>query len=105
MKNVAGPLGSCPVSQGLPGIIGILSQCRSLESHINKGNSILDDVNSSMSPYNLSETEKQLARFGDRVSIIVGLELGNKITEKDAFDQIKSMYKELKHAYKGKKEI
>lgn len=105
MKNVADHLGVCPVLQGLPGIIGILSQCRSLEDHINRGNSILDDVNSAMSPYNLSDTEKQLAKFGDRVSIIVGLELGNKITEKDAFEQIRSMYKELKNTYKTKKEV
>lgn len=105
MKNAVDHLDACPVLQGLPGIIDILSQCRSLEKHIDKNNSVLDNLNSAMSPYNLSETEKQLARFGDRVSIIVGLELGSKITEKDAFEQIKAMYKELKSTYKAKKEV
>jgi hypothetical protein len=55
-----------------------------------------------MSPYNLSDSEKQLARFGDRVSIIIGLELGGKLSEQEAFEQIKSLYKEIKSNYKNK---
>ena len=52
---------------------------------------------------NLSEYEKSLANFGDRASIIAGLEISDKITEEQAFQQIKDLYKELKQLRKQEK--
>ena len=49
---------------------------------------------------NLSEYEKVLANFGDRVGIIAGLEITDKITEEQAFRQVKDLYKELKQLRK-----
>lgn len=49
---------------------------------------------------NLTEYEKALANFGDRVGIIAGLEISNKITEEQAFQQVKDLYKELKQLRK-----
>ena len=49
---------------------------------------------------NLSEYEKALANFGDRVGIIAGLEITDKITEEQAFQQVKDLYKELKQLRK-----
>jgi hypothetical protein len=48
----------------------------------------------------LSDYEKALARFGDRVAIIAGLEISDKISEEQAFQQIKDLYKELKQLRK-----
>ena len=48
----------------------------------------------------LSEYEKALANFGDRVGIIAGLEITDKITEEQAFQQVKDLYKELKQLRK-----
>jgi hypothetical protein len=50
----------------------------------------------------LTHFEKTLARFGDRVELIVGLELGDKLTSDQAYEQIKELYKELKKVYKAK---
>lgn len=44
----------------------------------------------------LSIFERTLARFGDKASLIAGLELSGKLSPEDAFQQIKSLYKELK---------
>jgi hypothetical protein len=44
----------------------------------------------------LTEFERALARFGDKVALIAGLEISNKITPEDAYQQIKELYKELK---------
>lgn len=44
----------------------------------------------------LTEFERALARFGDRVSLIAGLEIGNKISPEQAYQEIKEQYKELK---------
>ena len=44
----------------------------------------------------LTEFERALARFGDKVDLIVGLEIGNKITADEAYKQIKDMMKDLK---------
>lgn len=49
---------------------------------------------------NLSEYEKALANFGDRVGIIAGLEITDKISEEQAFQQVKDLYKELKQLRK-----
>lgn len=48
----------------------------------------------------LSEYEKALANLGDRVGIIAGLEISDKITEEQAFQQVKDLYKELKQLRK-----
>jgi hypothetical protein len=45
---------------------------------------------------NLTTFEKQLAHFGDRVQVIVGLEVGGKLHADDAYKQIKDLVKELK---------
>ena len=44
----------------------------------------------------LTEFERALARFGDKVALIAGLEISDKITPEDAYQQIKELYKELK---------
>ncbi len=102
MKSAAGHSGLSQALHALSATIGIISQCKRLESKIDEGNSILETVNSTM-PYNLSESEKNLARFGNRVEIVVALELGGKISEQDAFDRIKYLYKEFKQTYKSDK--
>jgi hypothetical protein len=52
---------------------------------------------------NLTEFERALARFGDKVDLIVGLELGDKITQEEAYQQIKELYKDLKKLRKREK--
>lgn len=44
----------------------------------------------------LTEFERALARFGDKVGLIAGLEIGDKISPEEAYQQIKELYKELK---------
>jgi hypothetical protein len=51
----------------------------------------------------LTEFERALARFGDKVALIAGLELSNKISPEDAYQQIKELYKELKALRKVEK--
>jgi hypothetical protein len=100
MKNAADPLELRLVLEGLPGIIDTINQYKTLGQHLDQDNTILENSLKSMSPYCESESEKQLAKFGDRVSIIVGLSLGGKLDEKEAFNEIKIMYKDLKKLYK-----
>lgn len=50
--------------------------------------------------YELNEFEKKLASFGDKVEIIVALEVGDKITSDEAYQRIKNLYKELKKSRK-----
>jgi hypothetical protein len=52
----------------------------------------------------LTEFERELARFGDKVQLIVGLEVGDKISPEDAYQQIKSMMKDLKKLRKKEKD-
>ena len=52
---------------------------------------------------NLSEYERALARFGDKVALIAGLEITDKILPEDAYQQIKELYKELKSLRKREK--
>ena len=52
----------------------------------------------------LTQFERALARFGDKVDLIVGLELGDKISPEDAYQQIKVLYKELKKLRKVEKD-
>lgn len=49
---------------------------------------------------NLSAYEKSLAKFGDRAAIIAGLEISDKISEEEAYQQIRELYKTLKHLRK-----
>jgi hypothetical protein len=53
----------------------------------------------------LTEFERELARFGDKVQLIVGLEIGDKISPEDAYQQIKGMMKELKKLRKKEKDV
>lgn len=102
MRSVVDLSESNQAYHALTDIIDIINRCKRFESQIDRDNCILDLVNKNMS-YDLSESEKLLAKFGDRVSIIVGLEVGGKITEQDAFEKIRTLYKELKNSYKPKK--
>lgn len=52
---------------------------------------------------NLTDFERTLARFGDRVQYIVGLEIGDKISPEIAYQEIKKMMKELKKSRKKEK--
>ena len=40
--------------------------------------------------------ERALASFGDKVGLIAGLEIADKISPEDAYQQIKELYQELK---------
>jgi hypothetical protein len=51
----------------------------------------------------LSEYERALARFGDKVGLIAGLEINDKISPEEAYQQIKGLYKELKSLRKVEK--
>jgi hypothetical protein len=44
----------------------------------------------------LTEFERALARFGDKVALIAGLEVSDKISPEEAYQQIKELYRELK---------
>lgn len=48
----------------------------------------------------LTEFERALARFGDKVALIAGLEVSDKISPEEAYQQIKTLYKELKQLRK-----
>jgi hypothetical protein len=52
----------------------------------------------------LSEYERALARFGDKVGLIAGLEISDKMSPEDAYQQIKELYKELKTLRKQEKD-
>jgi hypothetical protein len=51
----------------------------------------------------LTEFERALARFGDKVALIAGLEISDKISPEEAYQQIKDLYKELKTLRKVEK--
>ena len=48
--------------------------------------------------------ERALARFGDKVQYIVGLEISNKMSPEMAYQEIKEMMKELKKLRKKEKD-
>lgn len=52
----------------------------------------------------LTEFERALARFGDKVQLIVGLEINNKMSPETAYQEIKDMMKDLKKLRKKEKE-
>lgn len=52
----------------------------------------------------LSPYERALARFGDKCALIAGLEIANRISPEEAYQQIKEMYKELKKLRKKERD-
>jgi hypothetical protein len=52
----------------------------------------------------LTEFERALARFGDKVALVAGLEIADKISPEHAYQEIKDMYKELKKLRKKEKD-
>ena len=54
---------------------------------------------------NLTEFERALARFGDKVALIAGLEISNKMNAEDAYQEIKTLYKELKSLRKKESNV
>ena len=54
---------------------------------------------------NLSQYERALARFGDKCALIAGLEITNKITPEQAYQEIKELYTELKKLRKKERRI
>jgi hypothetical protein len=53
----------------------------------------------------LTEYERALARFGDKVGLIAGLEIADKISPEDAYQQIRILFKELKTLRKKERRI
>lgn len=49
---------------------------------------------------NWNEFERSLMHFGTRVEMITAMQMANKISEEEAYQQIKAMYKDLKKAHK-----
>ena len=52
----------------------------------------------------LTEFERALPRFGDKVQYVVGLEVSDKISPEVAYQEIKDMMKELKKLRKKEKD-
>jgi hypothetical protein len=52
----------------------------------------------------LTDFERALARFGDKVQLIVGLEIGDKMSPEIAYQEIKDLMKELKKLRKKEKD-
>jgi prefoldin subunit 5 len=46
--------------------------------------------------FNLTDFEKGLGNFADRVDVIVGLEIGDKLSSDEAYKMIKEEFKKLK---------
>jgi|LakMenE18May11ns_1017448.scaffolds.fasta_scaffold9872528_6 hypothetical protein len=53
----------------------------------------------------LSAFERALARFGDKVALIAGLEIADKMSPEDAYQEIKKLYKGLKKLRKKERSI
>jgi hypothetical protein len=54
---------------------------------------------------NLSAYERSLARFGDKCALIAGLEITDKITPEQAYQEIKELYRDLKKLRKKERRI
>jgi hypothetical protein len=54
---------------------------------------------------NLTQYERALARFGDKCALIAGLEITDKITPEQAYQEIKELYKDLKKLRKKEQRI
>jgi hypothetical protein len=53
----------------------------------------------------LTAFERALARFGDKVQYVVGLEITDKMSPEIAYQEIKEMMKELKKLRKVEKKL
>jgi len=53
--------------------------------------------------YDLTPFEKDMAKFADRIEIIVGLEIGDKLSAEEAYQEIKLLMKDLKKSRKKAK--
>ena len=53
----------------------------------------------------LTQYERALARLGDKCALIAGLEITNKITPEQAYQEIKELYRELKKLRKKERRI
>ena len=53
---------------------------------------------------NLTTYERSLARFGDKCALIAGLEISEKLSPEDAYQQIRILFKELKKLRKQEKD-
>ena len=53
----------------------------------------------------LSAYERSLARFGDKCALIAGLEITDKITPEQAYQEIKELYRDLKKLRKKERRI
>jgi hypothetical protein len=53
----------------------------------------------------LTAFERALARFGDKVQYVVGLEISDKMSPELAYQEIKEMMKELKKLRKVEKKL
>jgi hypothetical protein len=54
---------------------------------------------------NLTQYERALARFGDKCALIAGLEITDKITPEQAYQEIKELYRDLKKLRKKERRI
>jgi len=52
----------------------------------------------------LTAFERALARFGDKVGLIAGMEVSDKISPEEAYQMIKKEYNELKKLRKQEKD-
>jgi len=52
----------------------------------------------------LTQFERALARFGDKVALIAGMEITDKLAPEEAYQMIKQEYKELKQLRKQEKD-
>jgi len=52
----------------------------------------------------LTQFERALARFGDKVALIAGMEITDKLAPEDAYQMIKEEYKELKKLRKQERD-
>jgi hypothetical protein len=52
----------------------------------------------------MDEMERGLLNFGTKVDVVISMLMGNKITEEDAWKEIKEQYKSLKKIHKQKKD-
>ena len=52
----------------------------------------------------MDEMERALLNFGTKVDVVISMLMGNKITEEDAWKEIKDQYKSLKKTHKDSKD-
>jgi hypothetical protein len=52
----------------------------------------------------LTAFERALARFGDKVALIAGLEIADKMSPEDAYQEIKKLYRGLKKLRKKERD-